>query len=253
MHSRLDGHPYKLLATLRRDESPQVLGIEVELLETGDLRAGSMPDSGKARDLDRDGAAYHVAPPGRVDWRRKAHGDRLPDPRPAQRRPLLPPRLSRGPTVGVGTAAWPIAVWTPERGVGSWTRCRRSPGSWAVLARTPPAASANELRRPPRRHLRARSSPVSSSSARAGEPLPAPTGDHGRAALPAALSRPGDRVWARSGRSGDRRPPIHRAHPGHRPIRCGHRKGQGCRGRPHRLGPPGRPPGRGRGLRPPAP
>lgn len=55
VRARLDGHPYKLLATLRRDGSPRVSGIEVEFLADGELRAGSMPDSGKVHDLDRDG------------------------------------------------------------------------------------------------------------------------------------------------------------------------------------------------------
>lgn len=44
---------HKTLATLRRDGSPRISGIEVEFAE-GEIFLGMMPDSVKLRDLDRD-------------------------------------------------------------------------------------------------------------------------------------------------------------------------------------------------------
>lgn len=50
---RLDAHTHKTIATLRRDGSPRISGIECEITE-GELRFGSMPGAVKARDLLRD-------------------------------------------------------------------------------------------------------------------------------------------------------------------------------------------------------
>jgi hypothetical protein len=44
---------HKTLATLRRDGSPRISGIEVEFRE-GDVLLGMMPDSRKLHDLERD-------------------------------------------------------------------------------------------------------------------------------------------------------------------------------------------------------
>jgi hypothetical protein len=44
---------HKTLATLRKDGSPRISGIEVELVN-GELFLGMMPDSLKLRDLERD-------------------------------------------------------------------------------------------------------------------------------------------------------------------------------------------------------
>jgi hypothetical protein len=44
---------HKTLATLRRDGSPRISGIECEFAE-GELYLGMMPDSGKLKDLRRD-------------------------------------------------------------------------------------------------------------------------------------------------------------------------------------------------------
>jgi Pyridoxamine 5'-phosphate oxidase len=46
-------HKHKLLATLRRDGSPRISGIEAELAD-GELWLGMMPGSRKALDLRRD-------------------------------------------------------------------------------------------------------------------------------------------------------------------------------------------------------
>jgi hypothetical protein len=48
-----DAHKHKTLATLRRDGSPRISGIEVTFLR-GDLWLGSMPGAVKAMDLRRD-------------------------------------------------------------------------------------------------------------------------------------------------------------------------------------------------------
>ena len=50
---RFDAHIHKTLATLRADGSPRISGIEASFRE-GELWLGMMPDSRKARDLQRD-------------------------------------------------------------------------------------------------------------------------------------------------------------------------------------------------------
>jgi hypothetical protein len=49
----LDAHKHKVLATLRRDGSPRLSGIEVTIVD-GELWLGMMPGSRKALDLRRD-------------------------------------------------------------------------------------------------------------------------------------------------------------------------------------------------------
>jgi hypothetical protein len=51
--ARFDAHGLGLLATLRRDGSPRISGIE-PLFADGELWLGMMPDSRKAADLRRD-------------------------------------------------------------------------------------------------------------------------------------------------------------------------------------------------------
>src|SRR5215208_7215852 len=48
-----EAHTHLTIATLRKDGSPRISGIEAQFLE-GDLWFGSMPDALKARDLQRD-------------------------------------------------------------------------------------------------------------------------------------------------------------------------------------------------------
>jgi Pyridoxamine 5'-phosphate oxidase len=50
---RFDAHKHKTLATLRADGSPRISGIEASF-RRGELWLGMMPDSRKARDLQRD-------------------------------------------------------------------------------------------------------------------------------------------------------------------------------------------------------
>jgi hypothetical protein len=59
----LDSHRHKTIATLRRDGSPRISGIETDFRE-GDLYIGSMLNAVKALDLQRDGRfALHSASP----------------------------------------------------------------------------------------------------------------------------------------------------------------------------------------------
>jgi hypothetical protein len=66
--SLFDAHKHKTLATLRRDGSPRISGIEVELSDDGELLFGGMWRSVKALDLQRDARfALHSGsadPPG---------------------------------------------------------------------------------------------------------------------------------------------------------------------------------------------
>lgn len=57
----LDAHKHKTIATLRKDGSPRISGIEAEIAG-GELTFGSMPGAMKGRDLLRDGRfALHSA------------------------------------------------------------------------------------------------------------------------------------------------------------------------------------------------
>lgn len=68
---RFGAHKHALLATLRRDGSPRLSGIETDF-SNGDLLLGMMPDSLKSADLQRDPRfSLHSAP---VDLE-LAHGD----------------------------------------------------------------------------------------------------------------------------------------------------------------------------------
>jgi general stress protein 26 len=67
----LDANTHLTIATLRKDGSPRISGIEAQIIE-GDLWFGSMPDALKARDLQRDPRfALHSGTGDASDW----HGD----------------------------------------------------------------------------------------------------------------------------------------------------------------------------------
>jgi len=53
VRTRLDAHTHKTIATLRKDGSPRISGVECEI-EDGELQFGSMWRSVKALDLLRD-------------------------------------------------------------------------------------------------------------------------------------------------------------------------------------------------------
>jgi Pyridoxamine 5'-phosphate oxidase len=89
VESQLDAHRHKVLATIRRDGSPRVSGVEATFRE-GDLWLGMMGGSRKALDLRRDqrfalhsatvdpelvagdakvaGRAVEVTDPGTLEW-----------------------------------------------------------------------------------------------------------------------------------------------------------------------------------------
>src|SRR5688572_2010961 len=69
VRARLDAHTHKTLATVRRDGSPRISGIETTLVE-GELWIGSMWQALKARDLQRDPRfALHSGSDEPADWR----------------------------------------------------------------------------------------------------------------------------------------------------------------------------------------
>jgi Pyridoxamine 5'-phosphate oxidase len=64
-----DAHKHKTLATLRRDGSPRISGIEAEF-EDGELRFGSMSNAVKALDLRRDPRfALHSGSDEPTEWK----------------------------------------------------------------------------------------------------------------------------------------------------------------------------------------
>lgn len=72
VQAAFDAHLHKLIATLRRDGSPRLTGIEVTF-KWGELWLGMMLGSLKAADLDRDPRfALHSAP---IDLELKTTGD----------------------------------------------------------------------------------------------------------------------------------------------------------------------------------
>jgi hypothetical protein len=80
----LDAHRHKTIATLRRDSSPRISGIEAEIKD-GELWFGSMWRAVKALDLQRDGRfALHSGssdPPGwTADAKLAGHAEEITDP-----------------------------------------------------------------------------------------------------------------------------------------------------------------------------
>lgn len=125
VRTRFAAHPFTLLATLRADGSPRISGIEVEFLDDGELRAGSMPRSGKSDDLDRDGRfCLHNVPAPRDDWAgdAKLSGTAHPTTGPQHDARYYRLDLHEVATVTVGEEHLHLAVWTPERGVRRWSR-----------------------------------------------------------------------------------------------------------------------------------
>lgn len=53
VRARFDAYKHKVIATLRKDGSPRISGIEMEFKD-GQVVLGMMPNSLKARDLQRD-------------------------------------------------------------------------------------------------------------------------------------------------------------------------------------------------------
>ncbi|WP_327684784.1 pyridoxamine 5'-phosphate oxidase family protein [Streptomyces sp. NBC_00467] len=66
VQSRFERYKHHVLATLRKDGSPRVTGLEVAF-RSGELWLGMMPDSRKAQDLKRDPRFAVHANPGPDD------------------------------------------------------------------------------------------------------------------------------------------------------------------------------------------
>jgi hypothetical protein len=121
----LDAHTHKTIATIRRDGSPRISGIETRF-EDGELLAGSMWQARKAQDLQRDPRfALHSGSDEPSAWKGDAklagvveetinEGSEGSEPTHTYRLDLR--EVS---TVGLDDARTHLVidVWTPEQGV----------------------------------------------------------------------------------------------------------------------------------------
>jgi hypothetical protein len=138
VRARLDAHTHKTLATIRRDGSPRISGTETSMTE-GELWIGSMWESRKARDLQRDPRfALHSGSDEPSEWAGDAKlagvAEEITDPERVQainggKAPPGPSHLFRldlreVSTVGLDDerTAIVIEVWTPDRGVRTMKR-----------------------------------------------------------------------------------------------------------------------------------
>jgi Pyridoxamine 5'-phosphate oxidase len=129
VRERLDAHTHKTIATIRRDGSPRISGIETRF-EDGELWFGSMWQARKARDLQRDPRfALHSGSDEPSSWSGDAKlsgvAEEIPhsdgDGEPSHRFRL---DLREVSTVGLDEARkhLVIDVWTPDKGVRTITR-----------------------------------------------------------------------------------------------------------------------------------
>lgn len=133
VRARLESHPHKTLATVRRDGSPRISGTETVLAD-GELWIGSMWKARKARDLQRDPRfALHSGSDDPPEWTGDAKlagiAEEITDPERAEAiighgAPSGPSHLFRLDLREVSTVGLDderkglvIEVWTPERGV----------------------------------------------------------------------------------------------------------------------------------------
>jgi hypothetical protein len=132
VRERLDAHRHKTIATIRRDGSPRISGIETEIRD-GELWIGSMWQARKAHDLQRDPRfALHSGSDEPPDWAGDAKlagvAEEITDPERVKEinsdAPPGPSHLFRLDLHEVSTVGLNderngivIEVWTPERGV----------------------------------------------------------------------------------------------------------------------------------------
>jgi hypothetical protein len=132
VRDRLDAHKHKTLATVRRDGSPRISGIE-SAFRDGELWIGSMWQARKAEDLRRDPRfALHSGSDEPPDWNGDAKlagvVEEISDPDRVREinegAPPGPSHLYRLDLTEVSLVALNAArnglvidVWTPERGV----------------------------------------------------------------------------------------------------------------------------------------
>jgi len=133
VRERLDAHTHKTIATVRRDGSPRISGIETQFRD-GELWIGSMWQARKAHDLRRDPRfALHSGSDEPSEWQgdaklagvaeeitdskrvKEVNGDSAPS-GPSH---LFRLDLREVSTVGLDETRTllVIDVWTPERGV----------------------------------------------------------------------------------------------------------------------------------------
>lgn len=125
---------HKTMATLRKDGSPRISGIETQFAD-GEVWLGMMPDSVKARDLRRDPrVAVHSASddpptddPGAWGGDAKLAGRAVAAPDPRQ--PDAPPNrfrvdISEVVLTRIGTPADHLVIesWHEGRGLKRWER-----------------------------------------------------------------------------------------------------------------------------------
>ena len=127
VRARLDAHTHKTIATIRRDGSPRISGMETEIKD-GELWIGSMWQARKARDLQRDPRfALHSGSDDPADWSGDAKlagvAEEIVDPERTNSH-LFRLDLREVSTVELDDArkALVIEVWTPERGVRTMKR-----------------------------------------------------------------------------------------------------------------------------------
>ena len=127
VRQRLDAHTHKTIATVRRDGSPRISGIETAFRD-GELWIGSMWQARKAHDLQRDPRfALHSGSDEPSDWKGDAKlagvAEEITEPERANegdsRRTCSGSTCARSSTVALNEKrnAIVITVWTPDRGV----------------------------------------------------------------------------------------------------------------------------------------
>jgi hypothetical protein len=124
VRERLDAHTHKTIATVRRDGSPRISGIETELRD-GELWIGSMWQARKAHDLQRDPRfALHSGSDEPSDWKGDAKLAGIAEEIDSDSESSEPSHRFRLDLREVSTVALNekrnaliIQVWTPDRGV----------------------------------------------------------------------------------------------------------------------------------------
>jgi hypothetical protein len=124
VRERLDAHTHKTIATVRRDGSPRISGIETELRD-GELWIGSMWQARKAHDLQRDSRfALHSGSDEPSDWKGDAKLAGIAEETKGDSDSSEPSHRFRLDLREVSTVALNekrnaliIQVWTPDRGV----------------------------------------------------------------------------------------------------------------------------------------
>ena len=126
VRERMEAHTHKTIATLRRDGSPRISGIEAAF-EDGELTFGSMPDSVKAADLLRDPRfALHSGSDDPSAWRgdAKISGRAVEVRRGEGGSHHFRADIDEVSTVRLGDPADHLVLehWHHERGHRRWTR-----------------------------------------------------------------------------------------------------------------------------------